>query len=238
MRIEQPGPDKFTELSDVPHSYAGAASQNVTVTIGEDGLEFTSGGGGGAVDSVNGQTGVVVLDTADIAEAADFNYVSDAQLVVITNTSGVNTGDQNLFRTIAVAGQSDVIADSPTDTLTLAAGSNVTITTDAATDTVTISASGGGGGSFAITETEIDFGTVGTDKPVVEKTFTITNASITPTSKIIATESGATATGRQDGDSLWDSISYACTPATGSFTLFAKASGSVIGKRKVNYSFA
>lgn len=57
--------------------------------------------------------------------------------------SGTNTGDQNLFRTIAVAGQSDVVADTTTDTLTLAAGSNITITTDAGTDTVTIAAAGG-----------------------------------------------------------------------------------------------
>ncbi len=51
-------------------------------------------GGAGAVASVNGQTGVVVLDTGDISEAANLNYVSDAQLVVIGNTSGTNTGDQ------------------------------------------------------------------------------------------------------------------------------------------------
>lgn len=50
-------------------------------------------GGWGAVDSVNWQTGVVVLDTGDIAEATNANYVSDAQLVVIGNTSGTNTGD-------------------------------------------------------------------------------------------------------------------------------------------------
>ena len=59
-------------------------------------------------------------------------------------SSGTNTGDQNLFGTIAVSGQSDVVADSTSDTLTLAAGSNVTITTDAGTDTITISASTGG----------------------------------------------------------------------------------------------
>lgn len=59
--------------------------------------------------------------------------------------SGTNTGDQNLFQTIAVSGQSDVVADSATDTLTLVAGTNVTITTNASTDTITISASGGGG---------------------------------------------------------------------------------------------
>lgn len=58
-------------------------------------------------------------------------------------SSGTNTGDQNIFQTIAVAGQSDVVADSTSDTLTLAAGSNVTITTNAGTDTITIASSGG-----------------------------------------------------------------------------------------------
>lgn len=53
---------------------------------------------------------------------------------------------QNVFSTIAVSGQSDVVADSATDTLTFAAGANITITTNAGTDTITIAASGGGGG--------------------------------------------------------------------------------------------
>ena len=44
------------------------------------------------------------------------------------------------FKTISVSGQDDVVADTTTDTLTLAAGSNVTITTTAASDTVTIAA--------------------------------------------------------------------------------------------------
>ena len=48
------------------------------------------------------------------------------------------------FATIAVAGQSSVVADSATDTLTLVAGSNITITTNAGTDTITIAATGGG----------------------------------------------------------------------------------------------
>jgi plastocyanin len=48
------------------------------------------------------------------------------------------------FATIAVAGQSNVVADSATDTLTLVAGSNIPITTDAGTDTITIAAAGGG----------------------------------------------------------------------------------------------
>ena len=56
-------------------------------------------------------------------------------------SSGTNTGDQNIFQTIAVSGQSNVVADTTTDTLTLVAGTNVTITTDASTDSVTFNAS-------------------------------------------------------------------------------------------------
>jgi len=47
--------------------------------------------------------------------------------------------NQNAFSTIAVSGQSNVAADSATDTLNIAAGSNVTVTTNASSDTVTIS---------------------------------------------------------------------------------------------------
>lgn len=53
-------------------------------------------------------------------------------------SSGTNTGDQNIFRTIAVSGESNVVADSTTDTLTLVAGSGISITTDASTDSITI----------------------------------------------------------------------------------------------------
>ena len=52
---------------------------------------------------------------------------------------------QNLFETIAVSGQSNIVADGTTDTLTFAAGSNMTISTNASTDTVTFSASTSGG---------------------------------------------------------------------------------------------
>lgn len=47
-------------------------------------------------------------------------------------------GSSNSFNTITVSGQNDVVADSATDTLTLAAGNGITITTDSTTDTITI----------------------------------------------------------------------------------------------------
>lgn len=51
------------------------------------------------------------------------------------------------FKTVAVSGQSDVVADSAADTLTLAEGSGITITTNASTDTVTVASSGPAYGS-------------------------------------------------------------------------------------------
>lgn len=44
--------------------------------------------------SVNGQTGAVSLDASDIDPVTNRNYVTDAQLAVIGNTSGINTGDE------------------------------------------------------------------------------------------------------------------------------------------------
>lgn len=46
-----------------------------------------------AVSSVNSLTGAVSLDTSNVPDTSNKRYVTDANLVVIGNTSGVNTGD-------------------------------------------------------------------------------------------------------------------------------------------------
>lgn len=92
----------------------------------------------------------------------------------------------------------------------------------------------GGSGSFTVTETEVDFGST----PVTEATFTVTDAGVSAASKIMCLESGNVATGRVGADSLWDSIVYSALGASGNFTLYARASGAVVGKRKVFYTFA
>ena len=56
-------------------------------------------GSSGAVDSFNGRTGVVVPESGDyntgqVTESANENYVTDAEKVVLSNTSGTNTGDE------------------------------------------------------------------------------------------------------------------------------------------------
>jgi hypothetical protein len=64
-----------------------------------------SGGGGGAVDSVNGQVGVVVLDADDIDDSTTVNkFVTDADLTILSNTSGINTGDQDLSGLVPYTG--------------------------------------------------------------------------------------------------------------------------------------
>jgi hypothetical protein len=57
---------------------------NINVIVGG-----VSTGGGGAVDSVNGQTGTVVLDTDDIAEGSTNKYWSNALTIAATLTSFV-----------------------------------------------------------------------------------------------------------------------------------------------------
>ena len=80
----------------------------------------------GGVTSVNGNTGAVTVTVP--------TKVSD-----LTNDSGFEA-NQNAFSNIKV-GSSTIAADSKTDTLELAAGSNITLTPDTTNDKVTIAAS-------------------------------------------------------------------------------------------------
>jgi plastocyanin len=104
----------------------------------------TVSGGGLASDSfatisVAGQSNVVAdsaTDTLTLVAGTGITITTDAGTDTVTITNS-GTG-QNTFETIAVAGQSSVVADSATDTLTIAAGTGISITTDAGTDTVTI----------------------------------------------------------------------------------------------------
>lgn len=61
------------------------------------------------------------------------------------DTTYVDSSIPNTFTTVAVSGQSNVVADSTSDTLTFVAGTGITLTTNATTDTITITYSGGGG---------------------------------------------------------------------------------------------
>lgn len=116
-----------------------AKIQNISAT---DRLLGRQTSGAGVVEEITcTAAGRALIDDADAA--AQRTTLGLGTLATQSGTfsgtsSGTNTGDQNLFSTIAVAGQSNVVADSTSDTLTLIAGTNVTITTNATNDEITI----------------------------------------------------------------------------------------------------
>lgn len=96
----------------------------------------------------NGGTGLVTADLLyDYIVSLDaVTSVTAGTGISVTGTTSdpiINNTDpgsaQNIFKNIAVSGQSTVVADSNNDTLTLLGGGGTTITTNATTDTVTIS---------------------------------------------------------------------------------------------------
>jgi hypothetical protein len=73
-------PTDLIDLGDTPATY-GSAGQVLATNATTNGTEWiTISGGGGAVDSVNGQTGVVVLDTDDISEGTTNLYYTDTRV--------------------------------------------------------------------------------------------------------------------------------------------------------------
>ncbi len=121
-----------------------SGTRDATTYLRGDNTWATVSGGGTASDSfatiaVAGQSSVVAdsaTDTLTLVAGTGITLTTDAGTDSITITSSGSS--QNTFSIVAVAGQSNVEADSTTDTLTLAAGTGISITTNAGTDTVTI----------------------------------------------------------------------------------------------------
>ena len=72
------------------------------------------------------------------------NGLSGTGTITSSGTITLSNSDrgsaQNIFKNIAAAGQSNIVADNNNDTLTFKAGSNITIKTDTSTDTIEITA--------------------------------------------------------------------------------------------------
>ena len=94
--------------------------------------------------AVSGQDNITIdqaSDTLNFAGGSGISITTDSSTdtITITNT-GTGGTTEDVFKNIAVSGQSTVSADSSTDTLTFVAGSGMAITTDDSTDSITFTA--------------------------------------------------------------------------------------------------
>lgn len=110
-------------------------SKAIVTIPGGSGTPYTEGNG---ID-INGSNVV----SAELATGGGLEFDGSGIAVSVDGvTIDVVAGDLEViafnFGTIAVSGQSNVVADAVSDTLTLVAGSNVTITTNAGSDSITI----------------------------------------------------------------------------------------------------
>jgi len=119
---------------------SGTGKGNVTLTnLGVTQLVGTAGqiGVSGTLSGGRGQVTLTNLGVTSISAGTGISIspVGGTGAVTITNDLPDTFG----FRTIAVTGQSSVVAEVREDTLTLTAGTNIFITTVPGTDTITIS---------------------------------------------------------------------------------------------------
>ncbi len=93
----------------------------------------------------------------------------------------------------------------------------------------------GGSGTFAITQAEIDFG----ESPVPEAFFSITDANVTTSSKVLGGIAYVAPTGRDLDEVEMEPFNLNFSGGSGVVNLWAQAiEGPVTGKYKVWYTFA
>ena len=90
----------------------------------------------------------------------------------------------------------------------------------------------GAGGAATVYECEVDFGSI----PVRSGEFLIANAAVSPTTKIVVTQSGNAPSGKDAEENAWDVLFPRAEAGTGQFTLWVDClTGTVVGRFKFNY---
>jgi len=110
-------------------SFDGSANVSISATVQPNSVELGTDTTGDYVATIGGTDGVSITGTG-----------TESRAVTIANTD--KGSSQNIFKTVAVAGQSDIVADNNNDTLTIASSTGISLTTNATTDTLTIGNSG------------------------------------------------------------------------------------------------
>lgn len=99
-------------LTDTPSAYTGLGDKPLKVNAGATGTEFAN------------------ISAADVDAATDKNFVTDAEAVVIGNTSGTNTGDQDLSGYLNPTTHAVADVEAAIDASELPSSSNEYVTKD------------------------------------------------------------------------------------------------------------
>lgn len=174
-----------------------------------------------ALEAKVGENGSALSSTHDYKLSAITGSEKAVSSLNFSGTSyGTNTGDQALFTSVLVSGQSTITATGTTSQLTII-GSGVTVTTNTGTGSllfsVTTSTGGGGGGDIAITGVVTGSGT---------SSITLTHVASTGTGATVlqgtATLSGATLV----GSPVISGATIVSTTLSGAILIGATLSGS------------
>lgn len=208
-------------------------------------LRSTSGGSGGGATSVTNVDGTLTISPTVGAVVASVNAIAESQVTnLVADLAAKVPTTRTISTTSPLSGGGDLSADR---TLTTSMNTNkligrgtagvgvmeeITLGTNLSLSGTTLNAASGGAGA-SWTETEIDFGSL----PIKDKTFTITDAAVSGSSKIMVVPSGNVATSRVGNDLEWDNLLLGAIASAGSFILTALAfPGPIVGKRKVFYT--
>lgn len=203
------------------------AGANITITTDNQGRKVISSTGGGGVpsDTVVDETAYGQVSTPGISTdysrgdhthgTPDLPTKGDIGLGNVDNTSDLN-------KPISTATQS---------ALDLKVDESITLTINGVTYDLSANRSWTVSGGASLTEVEFDMGST----PIPTNSFTITDASVTPSSKIVVFPSPNPATGRVGNDFEFDSATFSALTGTGSFTLYVNSPYKMVGKRNVYY---
>lgn len=154
--IYQGGYNAATNTPNLDSPPTGVIKKGFTWTVTADGSFFTEQVRIGDVLIAEIDTPTTLADWTTVQNNIDLASLTQVGIGNVNAGTGIGVAysngtatvtnidlgsSQNIFKNIAVAGQSTVVADTNNDTLTLVAGNSITITTDAATDEITIASS-------------------------------------------------------------------------------------------------
>jgi hypothetical protein len=151
--VYQGGYDAATNTPNLDNPPTGTIKKGFAWTVTVDGVFFTEQVRVGDVLIAEIDTPTTLADWTTVQSNIDLATLTTVGIgnvnagdgVGVTYSNGTATvtntdkgSSQNIFKNIAVSGQSTVVADSNNDTVTLVAGNAIAITTNASTDEITI----------------------------------------------------------------------------------------------------